>query len=304
MSAIPTEASQRLERVSLGHSPGLRIRQARAKLFTAIFFLATGFAILALAVLLWTIVGRGWSWLSWDLIKNMPSRKPENAGLNSALFGTIWVISLTALFAFPVGVGAAIYLEEYAPQNRWTRILQVNIANLSGVPSVVYGLLGLGIFAEMLHIGRVILAGALTMAVLSLPVIIIASREAIRAVPWSLREAAYGVGATKWQVARHHVLPAALPGILTGTILAISRAVGETAPLLVVGASGYIAKRPNSFFDSYTALPIQIYSWTALPQKEFRELAAAGIIVLLVVLLAMNATAIIIRQRASRKTRW
>ncbi|MEA2526473.1 MAG: phosphate transport system permease protein, partial [Thermomicrobiales bacterium] len=258
----------------------------------------------ALAVLLWTIVGRGWDWLSWDLITRMPSRKAEQSGLNSAVLGTIWVISLTSLIAFPLGVGAAIYLEEYAPPSRWTKILQVNIANLSGVPSVVYGLLGLGIFAEMLHLGRVILVGALTMAVLSLPVIIIASQEAIRAVPWSLREAAFGVGATKWQVARHHVLPAAFPGILTGTILAISRAIGETAPLLVAGASAYVATRPDSFFDSYTTLPIQIYNWTALPQKEFRSLAAAGIIVLLLLLLTMNSVAIILRQRATRKARW
>jgi phosphate transport system permease protein len=233
----------------------------------------------------------------------MPSRKPKQAGLNSALFGTIWVISLTIAIAFPIGVGAAIYLEEMAPRTRWTRLLDVNIANLAGVPSVVYGLLGLGIFVELLQIGRVLLAGALTLALLSLPVIIIASQEALRAVPLSLRQAAYAVGATRWQVISGHVLPAAFPGILTGTILSVSRAVGETAPLLVVGAAGYIAQRPDNFLDKYTALPIQIYSWTARPQPEFQELAAAGIIVLLAVLLALNATAIILRQRFSRKVR-
>ncbi|MEA2513701.1 MAG: phosphate transport system permease protein [Thermomicrobiales bacterium] len=304
MSASVPGAAASVEKTQLAQTRRLAARQTVARVFNVVFLLATCFAIFALAVLLWTIVGRGWDWLSWDLITRMPSRKAEQSGLNSAVLGTIWVISLTSLIAFPLGVGAAIYLEEYAPPSRWTKILQVNIANLSGVPSVVYGLLGLGIFAEMLHLGRVILVGALTMAVLSLPVIIIASQEAIRAVPWSLREAAFGVGATKWQVARHHVLPAAFPGILTGTILAISRAIGETAPLLVAGASAYVATRPDSFFDSYTTLPIQIYNWTALPQKEFRSLAAAGIIVLLLLLLTMNSVAIILRQRATRKARW
>ncbi|GIW04267.1 MAG: phosphate transport system permease protein PstA [Thermomicrobiales bacterium] len=285
-------------------SPGLVRRKLVGTVFAVLFLLAIIFAVAVLVVLLWTIVSRGWGWLRWDLITNPPSRKPEKAGLNPALFGTIWIVSLTALVAFPVGVAAALYLEEYAAKSWLTRMLQVNIANLAGVPSVIYGLLGLGVFVEFFHMGRVVLAGALTMALLSLPVIIISSQEAIKAVPWSLREAAYGLGATRWQVARHHVLPAALPGILTGTILAISRAAGETAPILVAGAAGFLLTRPDGLFSSYTALPIQIYQWTARPQREFRELAAAGIIVLLIVLLAMNATAIIIRQRASRKQRW
>jgi phosphate transport system permease protein len=221
-----------------------------------------------------------------------------------ALYGTLWVISLTILIAFPIGVGAAIYLEEYAPKNRWTRILQVNISNLAGVPSVVYGLLGLGVFVELMNIGRVVLAGALTMALLSLPVIIIAGQEALRAVPLSLRQAAYGVGATRWQVVRHHVLPAAMPGILTGTILSISRAIGETAPLLVVGAALFLTSKPSGVFDSYSALPIQIYQWTSRPQEEFRVVAAAGIIVLLIMLLLMNSIAIVLRQRFSNKARW
>lgn len=259
---------------------------------------ATTFSIFALAVLLWTIVSRGADWLSWNLITNAASRRPARAGLNTALLGTIWVISLTAIMAFPVGIGAAIFLEEYASQNRWTKIIQVNIANLAGVPSVVYGLLGLGVFVEFLHLGRVILAGALTMALLSLPVIIIASQEALRSVPLSLRQAAYGVGATRWQVVRHHVLPAAMPGILTGTILAVSRAIGETAPLLVTGASLYITSKPNGFLDKYTVLPVQIYNWTSLAQNDFKNgLAPAGIIVLLAVLLLMNSFAIILRQR-------
>jgi phosphate transport system permease protein len=287
----------------LSTSPQLRRRQIRGQVMRVLFLAATLVGIIALVVLLWTIVNRGLPWLSWHLITDMPSRKPELAGLNSALWGTIWVISLTALIAFPIGVGAAIFLEEYAPRNRWTRALQVNISNLAGVPSVVYGLLGLGIFVQFMNLGRVVLAGALTMALLSLPVIIISSQEAIRAVPLSLRQAAYGVGATRWQVTRHHVLPAAFPGILTGTILAVSRAIGETAPVLVAGASAYIATRPSGFFDGYTVLPMQIYGWTQRSQDQFKNgLAPAGIIILLAVLLVMNAAAIILRQKLSKRS--
>jgi phosphate transport system permease protein len=268
-----------------------------------VFLLATCFALVALAVLLWTILDRGIPWLSWHLITGKPSRKPELAGLNSALFGTIWVISLTALMAFPIGVGSAIYLEEYAPKSRWATFMRINISNLAGVPSIVYGLLGLGIFVELMNIGRVVLAGALTMALLSLPVIIISSQEALRAVPSSLRQAAYGVGATRWQVIRHHVLPSAFPGILTGTILSISRAIGETAPVLVVGASAYIATRPSGFFDGYTVLPMQIYSWTQRSQDGFKNgLAPAGIIILLAVLLVMNSFAIFLRQKFTNRS--
>jgi phosphate transport system permease protein len=207
------------------------------------------------------------------------------------------------LIAFPVGTAAAIYLEEYGRKNRLTRLLQLNISNLAGVPSIVYGLLGLGIFAGFFGFGRTLITGSLTMALLILPIIIIASQEALRAVPSSLREAAYGLGATKWEVTWHHVLPSALPGILTGTILAISRAIGETAPLLVAGASGFLLFRPDSLDSNYTVLPMQIYNWTARPQQEFRDLAAAGIIVLLGVLLVMNSLAIIIRQHYSKKLR-
>jgi len=288
---------------SIAASPGevstqVRRRKQRASIARIGLLSATTFSIFALGVLLWTIGSRGWDWLSWDLLRNAASRRPLDAGLNTALLGTVWVISLTAVIAFPIGVGAAIFLEEYASQNRLSKIIQVNIANLAGVPSVVYGLLGLGIFVELLDLGRVILAGALTMALLSLPVIIIASQEALRSVPLSLRQAAYGVGATRWQVVRHHVLPAAFPGILTGTILSISRAIGETAPLLVVGAAGLITTNPEGFLSRYTVLPVQIYRWTGLAQGEFKNgLAPAGIIVLLVVLLGMNSFAIVLRQR-------
>jgi phosphate transport system permease protein len=277
-------------------------RLAVSTIMRWVFLAATCAGLIALGTLLWTVLDRGVPWLSWHLITDMPSRRPERAGLNSALFGTLWVISLTALIAFPVGLGAAIFLEEYAPRNRWTTAIQINISNLAGVPSVVYGLLGLGVFVELMQIGRVVLAGALTMALLSLPVIIISSQEAIRAVPISLRQAAYAVGATRWQVIRHHVLPSAIPSILTGTILAVSRAIGETAPVLVVGASAYIASRPSGFFDGYTVLPMQIYGWTQRSQSEFKNgLAPAGIIVLLAVLLLLNSTAIILRQKFSKR---
>lgn len=296
--SLPTQSA------SLTDTGNLKSRQRISSVGRAVLMAATLFAVVALGVLMWYIVSRGWDWLSWGLITNPPSRKPERAGLSIAISGTLWIISLTILVAFPMGVASAIYLEEYAPKNRWTRILQINISNLAGVPSVVYGLLGLGIFVQWLGLGRVVLSGALTMALLSLPVIIISSQEALKAVPPSLREAAYGVGATRWQVTVSHVLPAAVPGILTGVILAVSRAIGETAPLLVAGAAGFLTSKPSGFMDSYTTIPIQLYNWMSRPQTEFRDLAAAGILVLLAILVSMNLVAIIVRQRFSSKTRW
>ena len=279
-------------------------RKTKATLIRWLLLIATGFALLVLAALLWDVTSSGARWLSLNLLTNAPSRKPEQAGLRPALLGTLWVIGLTALFAFPVGVGAAVYLEEYAPNNRWTRLLKTNISNLAGVPSVVYGLLGLGVFVSLFAMGRTVFSGALTMGLLILPLIIIASQEAIRAVPPSLRLAAFALGATRWQVARDHVLPAAMPGILTGIILSISRAMGETAPLLVVGAAAYVTFNPTGVMSSYTALPVQIYEWARRPQQEFQDLAAAAIIVLLVLLLILNATAIYLRQRFARKVTW
>jgi len=211
---------------------------------------------------------------------------------------------LTALLSVPLGVGAAVYLEEYATPSRATRILEVNLANLAGVPSIIYGMLGLAVFVRSFGMGRSVLAGALTMSLLILPVIVVASREAIRTVPSSLRQAAFALGATRWQAVRHHVLPAALPGILTGVILAMSRAIGETAPLVVVGALAYVAFVPSHPMDDFTVLPIQIFHWASRPQPEFHALAAAGIIVLLAVLLLMNATAVWIRNRARRNPLW
>jgi phosphate transport system permease protein len=302
MSAVAS--TDRSASFEFGADKSVVVRKRVSGAMLVVFMGATGLAVVVLSVLLISVLRDGWAWLSWDLFTEMPSSlRAEGAGVRSALFGSIWVIALTALFAFPVGVGAAIYLEEYAPNNWWTQVLQVNIANLAGVPSVVYGMLGLGIFVEFFVLGRSIIAGALTLALLILPIIIVAGRESIRAVPLSLRQAAYGLGATKWQVTQAHVLPAALPGILTGTILAISRAVGETAPLLVAGAAGFVLFNPDSITDSYTVLPIQIYQWAADARQDFKELAAAGIVVLLTVLLSMNALAIFLRQRFSR-TRW
>ena len=287
-----------------GETSNLPGRKTAASIMEKMLFLATAFAILVLLALAWDILSSGASWLSLHLLTDVPSRKAEIAGMRPAILGTLWVIGLTALIAFPIGVGAAVYLEEYAPNNRWTRLLKLNIANLAGVPSVVYGLLGLGVFVSLFNLGRTVISGALTLSLLILPVVIIASQEAIRAVPSSLRQAAFAVGATKWQVARDHVLPAAMPGILTGIILSVSRAIGETAPLLVVGAAAYVTFNPTGLTSKYTVIPMQIYEWARRPQAEFTNLAAAAIIVLLAVLLLLNGVAIFLRQRASAKVRW
>ncbi len=281
--------------------PDDRRRRRTGAIFQAVCIGSIGFSILTLALLLFDIAKDGAGWLSLDLLTNYPSRIPARAGVKSAILGTLWMMVLTAATSFPIGVGAAIYLEEYAPKNWLTRILQTNIANLAGVPSIVYGILGLAIFVRFAGLGRSVIAGALTLALLVLPVIIIASQEALKAVPGSLREASYGVGATKWQTIRHHVFPVALPGILTGTILSLSRAIGETAPLIMIGALTFIAFPPTSPMDPFTVLPIQIFNWTAKPQKEFHELAAAAIIVLLVLLLVMNAAAILLRNRYQKR---
>lgn len=255
------------------------------------------------------------SWLTWDFVRDRQSSFPEIAGVRTAIMGTLWIMLLTMALAFPVGVGAAIYLEEYANRDNWLeRIIETNIRNLAGVPSIIYGLLGLAIFVRALEPftsgaafgvtgsnGRTIISASFTMALLILPVIIIAAQEAIRAVPQSIREASYGLGATKWQTIWRQVLPAAMPGILTGTILSLSRAIGETAPLIVIGASAVIFVDPGGPFSKFTALPIQIWQWTARPQDEFRSIAAAAIVVLLTLLLLLNSTAIILRQRLSRR---
>jgi phosphate transport system permease protein len=257
------------------------------------------------------------AWLNADFITTPQSPVPEFAGIRTALFGSLWMILITLLFAFPIGVAAAIYLEEYASPNLLTKIIQVNIYNLSGVPSIIYGLLGLAVFVRFLEPltsgalfgfaeagtanGRTILSAGLTLGLLILPIIIINSQEAIRGVPQTLRDSSYGLGATKWQTILHHVLPASFDRILTGTILSVSRAVGETAPLIVVGASTFVSVDPNNVFSKFTTLPIQIYQWTARPQAEFRNIAAAAIIALLILLLSMNAFAIIARDKIGKK---
>lgn len=286
------------------YRPRLGWRQRVSQTWKWIFLGSTALAIVLLGMLLWSIVVPGLPWLSWHLITAMPSRIPENAGMNSAIWGSLWIVLGSAVVSFVVGLGTAIYLEEYAQKNRWTSLIQTNIANLAGVPSVVYGLLGLVLFVDALNLGRSVLAGALTMALLILPVVVISAREAIRAVPPSLREAAYGVGATKWQTVRHHVMPAAFPGIMTGVILSMSRAIGETAPLLVVGGASQVLFRPESPLDPFMVMPLQIYNWTGRPQEEFEHLAAAAIIVLMIVLLLMNSVAIVLRQHFSKKARW
>lgn len=280
----------------------LRARHLWGNTFSILFLAATMTGILVLTVLLVDVLRQGVGWLDWQFISSYPSRKPEEAGVLSALFGTLWIMVLTALFSLPVGVGTAIYLEEYAPDNRLRRLIQSNINNLAGVPSIVYGLLGLSFFVQALALGRSVLAGALTLTLMSLPVIIIAAQEAIRSVPRAHRLGAYALGATCWQVVRHIVLPSALPGILTGTILAMSRAIGEAAPMIAISALVYLTFIPTGVTDRFTVLPIQIFNWVSRPQEEFAHLAAAGIIVLLVVLLSMNAVAIILRNRYQKRT--
>jgi phosphate transport system permease protein len=257
------------------------------------------------------------SWVNATFLTNPQSSNPLIAGARTAILGSLWIIVTTTLIAFPVGVGAAIYLEEYASDNRFNRIIQTNINNLAGVPSIIYGMLGLALFVRVLEPltsgalfgvttdpttanGRTILSASLTLAILILPLLIINGQEAIRAVPNSLREASYGVGATQWQTVWYHVLPNAITGILTGTILSISRAFGETAPLVVIGAATYITYDPEGPFSKFTALPIQVYQWTARPQEVFRNLAAGGILILLLMLLSVNAAAIIFRNRQSK----
>ncbi len=258
---------------------------------------ATLLGLLVLAILLADILRDGLGRLSWDFLTGLPSRRAENAGIFPALAGTVWVIAVTTVLAVPIGIGAAVYLEEYGDRGWWARLIEINIANLAGVPSVIYGLLALGLFVRTLGFGRSVLAGAATLALLVLPVVILASREALRAVPPSLREASYALGATRWQTVRHQVLPVALPGMLTGTILALSRAIGETAPLLAIGALTYVPFAPDGIRSPFTALPIQVFNWMSRPQEAFLENAAAGIMVLLVLLLGMNGFAAWLRDR-------
>ena len=283
-------------------------RHSRSRLlshaFAGICLLSTLSCIAALILLLWQVFSHGIDWLTWDFIRNLPSRFPAKAGIRSALAGSLWLLGLTTVISVPIGIGAAIYLEEYANKNRWRTLVQTNIANLAGMPSIVYGILGLGLFVRFMALERSILAGALTLSLVVLPIIILASQEALRAVPPSIRSASFALGATKWQTVWHQVLPASIPGIMTGVILAIARALGEAAPLLAIGAVAYIPFAPSRLSDEFTALPIQIFNWSARPQEDFHSVAAAGIIVLLGVLICLNAIAVFVRYRASKRIRW
>lgn len=276
-------------------------RSLRALWFHTVLLVCVLIGIVTLLVLLVDVFLDGASSLEPHFITSLDSRFPGSAGIFPALLGTLWLMGLVAAISFPVGVGAAIYLEEFAPRNRLTSFIEINVANLAGVPSIIYGLLGLAVFVRFMHLGRSILAGALTLVLLILPIIIVASREALRAVPPSIREGAYALGATKWEAVRAQVLPAALPGIMTGTILGLSRAIGETAPLITLGALTYVNFVPRGPLDRFTAMPIQIFNWVSRPQTDFQHVAAAGIILLLVVLLAMNAVAIFLRNRYERR---
>ena len=284
---------------ALEPGPELKRRHLLSLVFRWTCFALTLSGITFLLLLLAQVARQGLAWVDWQFLTSFPSRNPELAGVRAAIAGTLWTISLTALFSVPIGVGAALYLEEYARPGRLRSLIQLNLVNLAGVPSIVYGILGLAIFVRGIGLGRSVIAGALTMSLLILPIIIIAAREAIRGVPDEQRQAALALGATRWQTIRHHVLPSALPGILTGIILALSRAIGETAPLIMIGALTYVAFVPRGPFDDFTVLPIQIFNWSSRPQDEFHSLAAAAILVLLSVLFALNTVAVVLRYRAT-----
>ncbi len=280
-----------------------RYRRVRDAFFYGLFFASIAVGILGLVVLLVNVLVEGLPWLNFDFIVSYPSRHPEESGLKAAFFGSIWIVGLTAALSIPLGVGTALYLVEFARDNWLTRIIQVNIANLAGVPSIIYGLIGLALFVQLMAMGRSVLAGALTMSLLVMPIVIIASQEAVRAVPDSYRQAGFALGATRWQVVKNVVLPQAVPGIMSGVILALSRAIGESAPMIAISALVYLTFIPTSPGDRFTVMPIQIFNWISQPQEGFRGIASAGIIVLLIVLLTMNAGAIWIRNKYQRRRR-
>ncbi len=278
-----------------------RNRNIKGKILQVLCVLSVLITLLSLGMILSDAIIDGLPWLDFQFISSYPSRFPERAGILPALVGSVWVVILTTLFSFPLGVMAAIYLEEYAPKNTLNKLINMNIANLAGVPSIVYGILGIGLFVDFLNLGRSILSGALTLTLLILPVIIIASREAIRSVPREYREGAYALGASRWRVTRDIVFSQAFPGMLTGTILALSRAIGEAAPMVAIAALVYIRFLPSGPLDRFTVMPIQIFNWVNLPQADFRGLAAAGILVLLIVLISMNFVAVLIRNKYQKR---
>lgn len=280
-------------------------RQARRKwmgrAFHGLCLLSVCIALGMLAVLLIYLLQQGVAGIDWSFLTSFPSRHPDKAGIKPAMLGSIYVVLVAGVVSFTLGVATALFLEEYATRSKFAKIAKINIANLAGVPSIVYGILGLQIFVHSMHLGNSVLAGGFTLALLVLPIVIVAASEAVRAVPPSLREGSYALGATRWQVIWRMVIPQAFPGILTGVILAVSRAIGETAPLIAMGALTFVPFTPDSPLSRFTVLPIQIFNWTSRPQEGFRETAAAGIIVLLVILLVMNAGAVILRNRFQNK---
>jgi phosphate transport system permease protein len=302
---VAQSTSQVKRRGESDFKASMSTRYALDSAFTVLVTVAALIGIIVLVVLLVDVTRDGSSMLSLNFLTSFPSQIfPENGGIYPALVGSLWLLGLTALISVPLGLGAAVYLEEYAQDTRINRIVEVNISNLAGVPSVIYGLLGLGIFVQLLAPvtgGTSVLTGALTLSLLILPVIIVATREALRAIPASIREGGYALGATKWEVIRSHLLPMALPGALTGIILALSRAIGEAAPILVVGVSLYQTYVTTGPFDGYMALPTQIYDWISRPQQVFQDSAAAGIVVIMVVLLLANSIAIVVRNRYQKR---
>ena len=274
------------------------------KIFSVWGIICTLIGLVLLALFIGYIITKGVTRIDWDFITNLPSRRAANTGIYTALLGSVWVLFLTALISIPIGVGAGIYLEEYNKKNWLSSVLEINIANLAGVPSIVYGLLGLEVFGRILGFGGSLLTGSLTLSLLVLPIVIVSTREAIKSVPSSIKDASMAMGATKWQTIWNQVLPSSIGGILTGVILAISRAVGETAPLIVIGALAYVPFAPKTPMDEFSVLPIQIYNWVSRPQKEFIVNAAAAIIILLLVTFLMNAVAVYFRNKWQKKIKW
>ncbi len=280
----------------------LKRRLLLNKIFELVFLSTILLSLSVLLILVFDVLQKGLGSLDWDFITSMPSSRPAQAGILPALLGTLWVIALTALISIPVGIGTAIYLEEYANKRSWFfKLMNINIGNLAGVPSIVYGILGLTAFVQLMKIGPTILAGALTLSLLILPVIIVASIEAIKAVPSSVKEGSYALGVSRWRTITGVILPMATPGMMTGSILALSRAMGEAAPLIMVGAVGFVTFLPDSILDRYTLLPMLIYNWTSRPQDAFAQIAAAGIIVMLILLLMTNLTAILLRNKTQNR---
>lgn len=281
-----------------------KINRIKDSAFQYIGLFCTLFGIIVLAIFLLDILIKGLSRIDWAFLTSLPSRIPERAGILTAFVGTVWILVLTAIIAIPIGISAGIYLEEYGKKSRLANLLEINISNLAGIPSIIYGLLGLEIFVRIMQLGNSLIAGALTLALLILPIIIVATREAIKTVPKSIKEASFGMGASKWQTIRNITLPAAAGGILTGIILAISRAIGETAPLIVIGALAYVPFTPESPLDEFSVLPMQIFNWISRPQKGFAINAAAAIIILLAITFIMNGIAVYLRNRWQKKIRW